>query len=160
MKCLPAILIFLILFTTTASGEQLFYVQGARTNVYSQPLLRSMLLGELRQGESISPSARIGNWYKILFAHKDGYVSSFAVAPYPPLAKVASSTENRSRDTENPRERRSTAPTIVAGVKGLAYEDRMRRHGGQKVDFISLDTMEGLRIAPEELETFAKGVAP
>ena len=154
------VLLCLIPTYAAAADELALYVQGTKTSVYSQPLLRSPLLGELRQGGRITPFSRTGNWYRIIFNEREGYVSSFAVAPYPPITMPVETGDGRAKSGDNPRGRRSSAPTIVAGVKGLTYEERMRRHEGQKADFATLDIMEGVRIEPVELDAFAERARP
>lgn len=70
--------------TTTLPPQTVLYVTGTKLNVRSQPNTSSEILGTLEQGMAVVIYATEGNWYRIDFNGKTGYISADYVSQTPP----------------------------------------------------------------------------
>lgn len=64
--------------------EGLYSVNFAFLNVRSNPETRAQKLGELRSGQIVKPAAMLGEWARIPFEGKEGYVSAQYLRPFSP----------------------------------------------------------------------------
>jgi hypothetical protein len=142
-----------IFFATVASADESLYVQPFRAKVFAKPAISSEVLGAVDSGFKFVSTAREGNWVKLTFNGRQGFIPAAQTAKNPPLGKIAvQSTEPAPKLGARARATSSTA--VVAGMKGLTYEDRARLSKGEQSDFESLDKAEALKISPDELRQF------
>lgn len=142
-----------LLFTAPVRAEETLYVQPYRAKIFMKPSITSEVLGSVDSGFQFAPSGNEGRWVKLFFKSKLGYIPAAQTAKSPPLGKsfvqgaeVAPKLSIRSRT--------SSAPAVVAGMKGLTYEDRARITQGERSDFEALDKVNLLEITPDELSLF------
>lgn len=151
----------LLLSCSLAWGAESYYVQTAVAKVYARPALNGAILGQVERGTGFTPGKRQGNWIKVTYQGKEGYVSALATAMTPPRTLTGGTLPAETGNAQiRLRSRASAAPAIVAGVKGLAYEERARASAGEKVDYEALDDIDSLVVSDDELASFSKGGIP
>jgi uncharacterized protein YgiM (DUF1202 family) len=139
------------LSATHASAAETLFVQPYRVNIHAGPSLASGVLGSADSGFQFVSSGRNGNWVRLTFNGKQGFIPAVQTAKTPPLGKSAAAGATPKL---NARSRASSSSAIVAGMKGLTYEDRARVAKGERSDFGALDKVDALKISPEELALF------
>lgn len=154
-RCLMSVVLsmFLLLLAATAFSEESLYVQPFRAKIFAKPSITSEVLGMVDSGFQFVSSGKDGKWVKLLFKGKQGFLPAVQVANRPPLGKSA------AQRVEAPpklgaRARASSSSAVVAGMKGLTYEDRARVSQGERSDFEALDKVESLKISSDELKLF------
>lgn len=150
-------LISVCFLTQLSFAKDIYYVQSASTKIYAKRSLASNILGEAGQGQSFADAEKQGNWIKVKFGNKEGFISAFSLRTSPPQQKIGSIISADRQDKPNARSRLSSSQTIVAGVKGLTYEGRTRASKSAGVNLEDLELMESVKIDPAELKNFAPG---
>lgn len=145
--------LFSLLFAATAFSEGSLYVQPFRAKIFTKPSIASEVLGPVDSGFQFIPAGKEGSWLKLDFKGKQGFIPAAQTARNPPLGKSVVSGAERTPKL-GARARTSTSSAVVAGMKGLTYEDRARVTKGERSDFESLDKVESMKISPEELKQF------
>lgn len=138
---------------TTSAADDVLFVQPFKAKIFSKPAISSEVLGTVESGFQFISTGREGGWVKLVYKGKAGFVPLVQTAKTPPLGKsVAQSGEAGPK--LGARARTSSSSAVVAGMKGLTYEDRARVTKGERSDFGALDKVDGLKISPEELKQF------
>ncbi|HXE95811.1 MAG TPA: hypothetical protein VN642_05365 [Dongiaceae bacterium] len=140
------------LFAATAYSDESLYVQPFRAKIYSKPSLASEVLGQVDSGFKFVSTGREGNWVKLVVKGKQGFIPAVQTAINPPLGKSAAQGAE-SAPKLGARARTATT-AVVAGMKGLTYEDRARVTKDELSDFEALDKIDALKISPDELKAF------
>ena len=144
--------LFFISVTHALADESLF-VQPFRAKIFAKPTIASEVISTVDSGFQFVSSGKEGRWVKLNYKGKLGFIPSVQVAKTPPLGKSvvqgADATPKLSA-----RARTSSSSAVVAGMKGLTYEDRARVTKGDQSDFDALDKVDGLKISPDELKAF------
>lgn len=138
---------------TFAGAEDILYVQPFRSKVYAKPSISSDVLGTVDSGFQFAATGKEGNWVKLEFKGKHGFIPAVQTAKTPPLGKSTAQIVETSPKL-SVRSRTSSATAVVAGMKGLTYEDRARVTKGEHSDIGALDKVDALKISPEELRQF------
>jgi len=149
----------LLLISATLLHAGSVYVQPLQSKIHEKPSLTAPVVATVPQGSCFENALRRGGWFEVTWQGRKGWVPALVVAATPPKQKVAARGEESS-PTIRLRSRASAAPTVVAGMKGLASDDRRRLSSGQKVDYDALEEMERLVVTDEEVEWFGKGGKP
>lgn len=142
-----------LLFTGTAFSEESLFVQPYRVKIYAKPSIAAEVIGSADSGFQFVPAGREGNWVTFAYKGKQGFLPAVQTARTPPLGKSASRAAE-SAPKLGSRARTSSSSAVVAGMKGLTYEDRARITKGEMSDFESLEKIEALKILPDELRVF------
>lgn len=150
---LAALSLFSFMFSATAFSEEALFVQPYRVKIYARPSIVSEVLGTVDSGFRFVSSGREGNWVKLDFKGKQGFIPAVQAAKTPPLGKNTSQSAEPSPKL-SVRARASSTTAVVAGMKGLTYEDRARITKGEQSDFEALDKVDALKISPDELKVF------
>ena len=157
MKNSPFLLALLCLyscvFAAAAFAEESLFIQPFRAKVYAKPTITAEVLGTVDSGFQFDSAGNEGRWVKLLFKGKLGFIPAVQAAKNPPLGKSVIKVEE-SAPKLSARSRASASTAVVAGVKGLTYEDRARISQGERSDFEALDKVDSLKISPEELKQF------
>lgn len=140
-------------FAPYAGADEALFVQPYRVKVYAKPSIAAEVLGSADSGFKFVSTGRDGNWVKLVFKGKQGFVAAVQTARTPPLGKSASQVVETAPKL-GARARTSSSTAVVAGMKGLTYEDRARITKGETSDFDALDKIEALKILPDELREF------
>lgn len=144
----------LIQFSPTVyAAEDVLFVQPFKAKIFSKPSISSDVLGTVESGFKFSSTGREGSWVKLDFKGKHGFIPAVQAAKTPPLGKVAAQS-GEAGPKLGARARTSSSSAVVAGMKGLTYEDRARVTKGERSDFGALDKVDALKISPEELKQF------
>ncbi len=149
-----------VALTGTASAAEVFYVHAAKARVTAGPLINAELLGVESRGFRFLASGRQGNWIKLNYKGRGGYLPAINATTSPVPEKQFKLHGKQDEVRVNSRERVSVAPAIVAGTKGLTYEERSRLGKGEKVDYEALEKIERIEVSAAEQERFAAGGAP
>ena len=142
-----------LLFTGTAFSEESLFVQPYRVKIYAKPSIAAEVLGSVDSGFQFVPAGREGSWVKLAYKGKQGFIPAVQTAKTPPLGKSVSQAAEAAPKL-GARARTSSSSAVVAGMKGLTYEDRARITKGEMSDFESLEKVEALKITPDELRVF------
>lgn len=142
--------------STNAANDDSLYVQPFRVKIYAKPSIASEILGSVDSGFKFVSTGEEGRWVKLTYKGKHGFIPAVQTAKTPPLGKSAASGIETSPKL-SARARTSSSSAVVAGMKGLTYEDRARVSKGERSDFEALDKVESLKISPEELRLFQLG---
>ncbi len=138
-----------------------YYVQSPTATIYAQPAFNSEALAQVERGTCFTEAVKQGAWIKVSHKGRPGFISALSTATTPPRTAVAAGQgSERGSAQVKLRGRASQAGIAVAGVKGLAYEDRARASAGARVDFDALAQVESLELTQEELQRFGKGGTP
>lgn len=150
---LVALSLVTLLFAATVFSEESLYVQPFRAKIFAKPSIASEVLGLVDSGFQFVPAGKEGSWVKLVFKDKQGFIPAVQTAKTPPLGKrSAQGAEDAPKLSV--RARTSSSSAVVAGMKGLTYEDRARITKGERSDFEALDKVDALKISPEELKLF------
>ncbi len=152
-RLLVALCLLLTLITATVFSEESLYVQPFRAKIYAKPTVASSVLGSVDSGFQFVSTGREGNWVKLDFKGTLGFIPAVQTAKTPPLGKSASQTAEAAPKL-SARARTSSSSAVVAGMKGLTYEDRARVTKGEMSDFETLEKVDALKISPDELKSF------
>ena len=145
-----------VLLPGAASAANTYYVQSMKAKVLSAPSFKSSVLGEASKGTKLAAAGKEGNWIKVSYYGKDGYVSSLLVTPYPPLARAGLIKTDESEFKQGVRRRASTY-TSAAAARGLAADDRRRLSSEEQSDYAGLEMMEAFTVTDAELAKFMEG---
>jgi hypothetical protein len=138
---------------THAAADESLYVQPFRAKIFAKPAIASEVLGSVDSGFQFVSTGREGSWAKLVFKGKQGFIPAVQTAKTPPLGKsVVQGAESGTK--LGSRARTSSSTAVVAGMKGLTYEDRARVTKGERSDFESLDKVDALKITPDEIKLF------
>lgn len=141
-----------MLFSSRCEAD--LYVQSVRAPILSEPSLGSAKVAEAVKGEAVKELEKSGNWYKVGYRDKTGWISRLLVNSNPPAGKVSVLEESAEKLDKTVR-KRASAFTTAAAARGLA-EDRARISDKFKVDYKSVEIMEALNIREEEAVRFIR----
>ena len=141
----------LFAFSGVADAADL-YVQSVKAPILSAPSLGSPKLAEAKKGEPLKEMEKQGNWHKVSYKDKTGWVSRLLVGQRPPAAKV-SVLESSGEKLETGARKRASAFTTAAAARGFA-EERSRVSDKYKVDFAKVEHMEAVKVSDEEALAF------
>lgn len=136
-----------------AIAEEYLYVQPFKAKIFAKPSIASEVLGSVESGFQFVLSGKEGSWTKLSFKGRQGFIPSVQTAKTPPLGKSAVQGAETAPKL-GARARTSSSSAVVAGMKGLTYEDRARVTKGERSDFESLDKVESMKISADELTKF------
>ena len=128
-------------------------MQSVKAKVLSAPSFKSPVIGEVLKGHKFDSLGKQGNWIRVKFAGKEGYVSALLLAAHPPFDKIGM-IKGLERDIKQGVRRRTSSYTSAAAARGLAQDDRRRLSKDEKADYESLDKMEAFKLTPEEISRF------
>jgi uncharacterized protein YgiM (DUF1202 family) len=157
-KCvvLSMMLMIVIFFASTVSAQGEYYVQSVKAKVMSGASFKSAVVGEVVKGHKFVSSGREGNWVKVKYSDKEGYVSALLLSTHPPLEKTGVIRGDES-DIKQGVRRRASSYTSAAAARGLAADDRRRLSKEEKVDYESLEKVEAFKVSSEEISRFMEG---
>lgn len=148
---------FLILLCyTSLIAQDVYYVQSLKAKVMSAPVFKSDILGEVSKGSRLVSTGKEGNWVKVRYDSKDGYVSALLLSKHPPIERQAFITGEEPEIKEGVRRRASTFASAAA-ARGLTQDDRRRISREEKIDYGSLEKVEALSVSTEEVMRFMEG---
>lgn len=147
----------LAISASSSPAETVYYVQTPTAKVFAGASFAAPVMGELSRGYRVVPTGRQGSWLKIPYRNSEGYLSTVALDDHPPMEKISRHEEKTVRPKLSSRTRGSATATVVAGVKGLTYEDRARLSKGEVADYEGVKKVESFRVTPAELQKFTAG---
>ncbi len=156
LAMLSVALISVMLFATAVFAQGAYFVQSAKAKVMSAASFKSRFLGEVGKGYKFASLAKQGNWIKVRYKGKVGYVPDLLLATHPPFKKVGLIKADESDIRQGVR-RRVSSYTSAAAARGLTVDDRRRLSKEEKVDYASLEKVESFKVTPEELSRFMEG---
>lgn len=145
--------LFLLSWAVTSFSEELLYVQPFQAKIYAKPAFGSEIIATVESGFQFSSSGKEGNWQKLSYKGKQGFLLAVQVAKTPPLGKSSTQAAETSPKL-GARARTSSSAAVVAGMKGLTYEDRARVTSSERSDLDALDKVNALIITSDELKQF------
>jgi hypothetical protein len=154
-KLLVSLTIVFLFFISTmnAVADDSFYVQPFRAKIYAKPSIASETLCSVDSGFQFVSTGKEGNWVKLSYNGKQGFIPASQIAKTPPLGKSSSQAAVPAPKL-GVRARTSSSSAVVAGMKGLTYEDRARANKGERSDFEALDKVDSIRLPQDELRLF------
>lgn len=148
---------FLITLATPAAYAADLYVQSVKAPIFSSPSMGSPKVADAGKGDQLKELEKKGDWHKVAYKDKTGWVSRLLVASKPPAGKV-SLLEETEEKLEKGARKRASAFTTAAAARGLA-EDRARVSDKYRVDHRGVEWMEAVKVGDEEsLKFLEKGV--
>lgn len=145
--------IFYFSLVVIAFSEEYLFIQPFRAKIYAKPSITAEVLGTVDSGFQFLSAGNEGRWVKLLFKGTQGFIPAVQASKNPPLGKSVVKTAEAAPKL-SARSRASASTAVVAGMKGLTYEDRARISQGERCDFEALDKVDSLKISPEELNQF------
>lgn len=139
-----------------ATALETYYVQSVKAKVLSAPSFKASVLGEASKGTRLNSIGRDGNWVKVNFYGKDGYVAAILLSKSPPMAKHTIIKADDAEFQQGVRRRASTY-TSAAAARGLAADDRRRLSGEDKLDYDGLERVERYTVSEADLAKFMEG---
>lgn len=136
-----------------AIADESLYVQPYQAKIYAKPSIAAEVLGLVESGYQFISTGKEKNWVKLSFKGMQGFIPAVQTAKTPPLGKSAVQAVETTPKL-GARARTSSSSAVVAGMKGLAYEDRARVTKGERSDFEALGKVDNLKISPDELKQF------
>lgn len=137
-------------------AQDVYFVQSVKAKVMSGPAFKSKVLGEAVKGAKLVSSGKEGNWIKVSFSSKVGYVSAMLLSTHPPMERV-SLIRGEEGDIKQSVRRRASTYTSAAAARGLAADDRRRLSRDEKVDYGSLEKMEAFQVSAGDISRFMEG---
>jgi len=137
-------------------AQDIYYVQSLRAKVMSAPSFKAKVLGEASKGSKLASTGREGNWIKVTFSAKQGYVSSMLLSKRPPMEKFGL-IKGEETDIKQSVRRRASTYTSAAAARGLAADDRRRLSRDEKVDYGALEKIEAFTLSAGEVARFMEG---
>lgn len=128
------------------------YVQSIRAPIMSAPSLGSQVIAEAHKSDLLKEVEKQGNWHRVSYKDKTGWVSKLLVGLKPPMGKVSLLEETEEKLSTGAR-KRASAFTTAAAARGLA-EDRARVNDKFKVDHYGVESMEAVKISDDEALVF------
>lgn len=148
---------FSITLAAPAAYAADLFVQSVKAPLFSSPSMGSPKVVDASKGDQLKELEKKGDWHKVAYKDKTGWVSRLLVASKPPAGKV-SLLEETEEKLEKGARKRASAFTTAAAARGLA-EDRARVSDKYRVDHQGVEWMEALKISDEEsLKFLEKGV--
>ena len=141
----------LLVFPNPARAADL-YIQSIKAPILSEPSLGSQKIAEGTKGEVLKEIEKKGNWYRVDYRGKTGWVSRLLIGNRPPMNKI-SVLEETGEKLEKGVRKRASAFTTAAAARGLA-EDRARLSDKYKVDFKGLEALEAFKVSDEDALSF------
>lgn len=148
-----AVNLLLLSLNTHSYAEESLYVQPFKAKIFSKPSISSDVLGSVASGFQFVSTGTEGRWLKLDFNGKQGFIPAVQAARTPPLAKAGAQNVEATPKV-SARARTSSVSAVVAGMKGLTYEDRARITKGERSDFEALEKVNALKITPDDLKQF------
>lgn len=145
--------LFSLILAVTAYAEDYLYVQPFKARIFAKPAISSEVLGTVESGFRFAAGGKEGNWVKLNYNGRNGFIPAVQTAATPPVGKSAS-TAGETSTKLGARARTSSSTAVVAGMKGLTYEDRARVSKAEASNIDALEKVEGLKITIAELEKF------
>lgn len=152
-RLIAALSLFFLLFAMAAFADEALYVQPFRARIFTKASISSNVLGTVDSGFQFVATGREGSWLKLNYNGKPGFIPAVQTAKSPPLGKSAVQGGEATQKLGS-RSRTSATAAVVAGMKGLTYEDRARITKGERSNLEALEKVETLKIMPEELAKF------
>jgi uncharacterized protein YgiM (DUF1202 family) len=137
-------------------AESVYYVQSVKAKVMSSFSFKATVIAEVGKGTKLFSSGREGNWIKVKYHKKTGYVSALLLSPYPPIAKTGVIKGEETEIKQGVR-RRASSYTSAAAARGLTQDDRRRLSKEEKVDYESLEKIESFKLSADEVARFMEG---
>lgn len=140
-----------------AAAQETYYVQSITAPLLAKPAMNAEVLARVERGTELKDAVPQGRWIKVQYAGKEAWVPALTTTTTPPrtLAETSAGAEPVEEQPRTKlRSRASAQPAIVAGVKGLVYEERARASAGERVDFTALATIEAIAVTPADLQAF------
>lgn len=150
MKKLCFIVLLLVMQSPAYAAD--LFIQSVKARILAEPSFGASMVAEAQKGERLSELEKKGNWFKVSYRDKTGWVSRLIVSPNPPAGKI-SIFEDSGETLESGARRRASAFTTAAAARGLA-EERARISDKYRVDYQGLKAMEALKISEEEALAF------
>ncbi len=151
--------VLVAVFAAPLLAQDVYYVQSVKAKVLSGASFKSGVMGEVGRGFKFVSSARQGNWVKVKYGSKEGYVSALLLATHPPMEKQGLITGREAEIKQSVRRRASTY-TSAAAARGLTAVDRKRLNEEGRVNYESLEEIESLSLSQDEIDRFMKGGKP
>ncbi len=148
-----AVNLLLLLPNMHSFADESLYVQPFKAKIFSKPSISSDVLGTVDSGFQFVSTGTEGRWLKLDFKGKQGFIPVVQAARTPPLGK-AGAQDVEAAPKVSARARTSSSSAVVAGMKGLTYEDRARITKEERSDFEALEKVDALKISPDDLKQF------
>ena len=145
-----------VLYATVLYAQTEYYVQSVKAKVMSGTSFKAPVLGEVGKGFKFASTGKEGNWVRVRFKDRDGYISSLVLSTHPPLSRTGVIKAEDSEIKQGVR-RRASSYTSAAAARGLAQDDRRRLSKEEKADYDSLDKIESFKLSPDEISRFMEG---
>lgn len=129
-----------------------FYVQSIRAPIMSDPSFGASRLAEAVRGTILKELEKKGDWYKVSYKDKTGWVSRLLVNTKAPTGRI-SVLEGSGQNLESGARKRASAFTTAAAARGFA-EDRSRVSDKYKINFAGVERMESVKISDEAAMAF------
>ncbi|OGV97613.1 MAG: hypothetical protein A3I04_03585 [Nitrospinae bacterium RIFCSPLOWO2_02_FULL_39_110] len=150
VSCLFVVSLLLVVPSLVSAAD--LFVQSVKAPIFSAPSLGSQKIAEAVRGEMLKELEKKGDWYKVSYKDKVGWVSRLLVGTTQPMGKVLLAEEGGEKLEKGAR-KRASAFTTAAAARGLA-EERARLSDKYKVDYKSVEAMETMKISDDEVSKF------
>lgn len=144
MKKIAFILISMLLPVGAFAADKV-YVQSVRANVLSGPAFSAQVLSVAPKGSVMKAEFASGNWYRVTYNGKSGWVSRYQVSSKPPMKQVSFFDRVGNFFKKDDARRRASRTTVVGAVRGLS-EDGENAGQIEAVDYKALEKMNNMSV--------------
>jgi len=143
MKKFTLIILGLLLPICGYAADKI-YVQSVRANVLSGPAFSAQIVSVAPKGSEMKAEFVSGNWYRVSYNGKSGWVSKYQVSSEQPMKKVSFFGRIGDFFKKDDARRRASRTTVVGAVRGLSAEDGSDQV--EAVDYKALEKMNKMSV--------------
>lgn len=144
MKKFILVLISMLLPMGVFAAEKV-YVQSVRANVLSGPAFSAQVVSVAPKGSEMNAAFVSGNWYRVSYNGKNGWVSKYQVSKNPPMKQISFFDRIGNYFNQDDARRRASRTTVVGAVRGLS-EDGENSDQMEAVDYKALEKMNNMSV--------------
>ena len=139
MKKITFLLLAMLLPMSSFAADKV-YVQSVRANVLSGPAFNAQIISVAPKGSEMTAAFVSGNWYRVTYNGKGGWISKYQVSKQQPMKQVSFFGRVGDFFKKDDARRRASRTTVVGAVRGLSA-DGEGDNQAEAVDYKALEKM-------------------
>lgn len=121
------------------------YVQSVRANVLSGPAFSAQIISVAPRGSEMTAAFVSGNWYRVTYNGKSGWISRYQVSKQQPMKQVSFFGRIGNFFKKDDARRRASRTTVVGAVRGLSA-DGENADQTEAADYKALEKMNEMSV--------------
>lgn len=138
------IILISALIPLSAHAADNVYVQSIRANVLSGPAFSAQVVTVAPKGSEMSAAFVSGNWYRVTYNGKSGWISKYQVSKQKPMKQVSFFGRVSDFFKKDDARRRASRTTVVGAVRGLSADGESANT--EAVDYKALEKMNEMSV--------------